>query len=82
MLMQIFKKIRDLKGWSKYKMAKSLRITQTQLNHYENQPVSTREMILIKLQEESGLSVDEFWQLLSREVKPADKNRIRKRLEN
>lgn len=82
MLVQIFKKIRDINGWSAYKMAKSLKITQTQLKHYEEQPVSTREMLLVKLQEISGMSVHQFWEMLEKEVKPADKARIKKAQES
>lgn len=78
MLMQLFKKIRDLNGWSKYKQAKKLRISQTQLQHYEKLPVSTREILLVELQETSGLTVQEFWDMLAREVKPALKARIKK----
>lgn len=73
MLMQLFKKIRDLHGWSKYRQAKKLRISQTSLQHYEDTPVSNREMLLVQLQEISGLSVQDFWEMLVKEVKPAMK---------
>lgn len=78
MLMDIFKKVRKSKGWKPYKMAKELRIGQTSLSHYEKQPVSMREMLLVRLQELSGLSVEEFWDLLKEEVAPAEKARIKR----
>lgn len=81
MLMQVYKKIREKLGWSSYQLAKHLRISQTQLKHYEKQPVSTREMMIVKLQKLSGLPVQEFWELLEKEVEPADRKRIKKQLE-
>lgn len=69
MLMQLFETIKKNKKWSNYRLAKELGIPQTSLNHYMNQPASTREKMLIKLQEVSGLSVDDFWVLLKKEVK-------------
>jgi len=81
MLVQVYKKIRKLKDWTPYQLAKSLKISQTQLKHYEDQPVSTREMLLVRLQRLSGLSVQDFWDLLEKEVDPADKERIKKRIE-
>lgn len=69
MLMQLFETIKKNKKWSNYRLAKELGIPQTSLNHYMNQPASTREKMLIKLQEVSGLSVDDFWTLLRKEVK-------------
>lgn len=69
MLMQLFETIKKNKKWSNYRLAKELGIPQTSLNHYMNQPASTREKMLVKLQEVSGLSVEDFWGLLKKEVK-------------
>ena len=71
--MDIFKKIKKLKGWNDYKMAQKLGIPQSSLKHYALKPVSTREKLLINLQEISGMSVDEFWNLLKHEVRQAKK---------
>ena len=69
MLMQLFKTIKKKKGWTSYKMSKELGISQTSLNHYEDQPPSNRERLLVKLQEISGMSITEFWELMAKEVK-------------
>lgn len=68
MQMQIIEKIRKAKKWSMYEMAKQLSISQTSLKHYVAHPPGNREKILINLQAISGLSVDDFWETLKREV--------------
>lgn len=68
MLMQLIKTIRKKKGWTAYRMSRELEISQTSLNHYEGQPPSNREKLLVKLQEVSGLSVADFWDMLKKEV--------------
>ena len=74
MLMQLFKTIKKKRGWTSYRMSRELGITQTSLNHYEEQPPSNRERLLIKLQKLSGLSVLEFWDLLTKEVTKCEKS--------
>jgi transcriptional regulator with XRE-family HTH domain len=66
--MQLFKTIRKNKKWTAYRMSKELGISQTSLNHYEAQPATNREKLLIKLQELSELPIDQFWALLKKEV--------------
>lgn len=68
MQMQLFEKIKRKLGWSSYKMSRELGISQTSLNHYVAHPPTNREKLLIKLQELSGLSVDEFWKMFKKEV--------------
>jgi len=68
MQMQIIEKIRNRKKWSMYEMAKQLGISQTSLKHYVAYPPGNREKILINLQEISGLSVEDFWEMLKKEV--------------
>lgn len=79
--MELYKKIKKLKGWKDYAMAKALGITQTQLKHYEKNPISTREVNLVKLQQLSGLSAAEFWDLLEREARAEDERRKRRKIE-
>lgn len=61
MLAELLENIRIKKNWSYYRLAKELGITQTQLKHYLKNDGSTREDILIKAQEISGLTLADFW---------------------
>lgn len=69
--MQIFKTIRDRLGWTRYKLAKSLGISQTQYDYLERKAANAQAKILIKLQDiaerELLITLDEFWALLKRE---------------
>lgn len=77
---ELYKKIKNSQGWTHYQMAKELGISQTQYKHYENNPISTREIILVRLFEASGLSLDEFWESLSKEAKAAYKKKVKAKL--
>ena len=74
----IYKRVRKSKAWNEYQMSKSLRINQTQLRHYEGNPISTREILLVKLHELSGMSLQEFWEMLKEEALNEDKKRRKK----
>lgn len=76
-IMEIYKSIRKSKGWTPYKMAKALRISQTQLSHYEKMPISQREMLLVRMQELSGLTLSEFWEVLKEEARVAEKKKLK-----
>lgn len=76
-LVDIYKKIKKSKGWTTYKMAKQLGISQTQLMHYESQPISTREIILTKLFSLSEMELKDFWGCLEKEAKDARKKKIK-----
>jgi transcriptional regulator with XRE-family HTH domain len=79
--MQILKSIKKSKGWTDYKMADALGLTSTQLKHYEKLPISTRELMLIRLQELSGLSVEEFWAKLKSEAEIERSVRLKKKID-
>lgn len=70
MFVQVFEKIRERKGWTKYKLAKELGISSTQLNYYENRAKSVNTRVLIRLRSVSGLSWGAFGELLEAEVRP------------
>lgn len=72
MLMQLLKTIKKKKGWSDYRMSQELGISQTSLKHYEEQPISNREKILVRSQRLSGLSLETFWNMLTKEVDEAE----------
>lgn len=76
---EIFEKIAKLKGWNSYRLAKALGIPQSSLRHYSRKPISTREKMLVELQKISGLSIEEFWALLERDVKSAQQNGVNKK---
>lgn len=77
--MELYKIIREkFCGNVPNRLAKALRITLTTLKHYEQMPVSTREILLVKLQKLSGLSVAEFWALLEKEATKEDRARRKK----
>jgi transcriptional regulator with XRE-family HTH domain len=78
---EIIKSIKKSLGWTSYKMAAELGITPTQLAHYEKLPISTRELMLVRLQELSGLSVSEFWSRLKVEAETERKKRIKRRID-
>jgi transcriptional regulator with XRE-family HTH domain len=69
MLVHLVKEIRVSKGWSGYKMAKALGVSQTQLNYMERQAKSIRTDILIRLWEVSGLDGSEFLERVKAELK-------------
>lgn len=71
--MELFKIIREKKGWNQYEMSKALRIGQTTLKHYEDKPISSREILLVKLYKLSGLSLERFWDLLCKEASKHDR---------
>jgi DNA-binding XRE family transcriptional regulator len=66
---QTFRIIREMLGWTRYKMAKELGISQTQYDYLEREAKSTQTKLLIKLKKVSGLSGNEFWKIFEREVK-------------
>jgi transcriptional regulator with XRE-family HTH domain len=70
MAMQIFKIIRQKLGWTRYKMAKELGISQTQYDYLEQKAVNAAIKTLLKLQEVSErellMPLQEFWGLLKR----------------
>lgn len=76
---EIFEKITKLKGWNSYRLAKALGIPQSSLRHYARKPVSTREKLLVELQKISGLSIEDFWALLERDVKSVQQNEVKKK---
>ena len=69
MLVELVKDIRISKGWTAYKMAKTLGVSQTQLNYMERKAKSIRTDILIKLWEVSGLSGDNFLAKVRKELR-------------
>lgn len=79
---ELYKKIKKSNGWTSYKMAKELGISQTQLQHYEKQPISTRELILVRLFEVSDIPLPDFWEALSKEAKDARKRRLKAKLDD
>lgn len=80
-IVDLYQKIMKSKGYSGYEMARKLGITQTQFKHYLKKPISTREVLLVRLQEMSGLSEADFWGLLKREAKTEDDKRTRRAIE-
>lgn len=80
--MELYKKVRKSKGWKRYKMAKELRITQTQLKHYEDQPISTRELLLVRLQKVSGASDAEMWSAIKAEAEKYEDFLVVEEIEN
>ena len=75
MTMELIKIVRDLKNWSRNKLAKQLRMEHTTLSHYEDTPVTNREILLVKLKKLSNLPVEEFWEIFEREVIKEDRKR-------
>ena len=80
MWVKLLSKIKKKRDWSGYKMADEIGISQTQLKHYEAKGPSTRELILVRLQEISGLSVEEFWDALKEEVAELEKELLKKKM--
>lgn len=75
-LVDLYEKIRKSKGYTHYELAKALGISQTQLSHYTEKPISTRELLIVALQELSGLSVSDFWDILKKEAKAETSRRL------
>ena len=61
---ETFRIIREKLGWNKYTMDKNLGISQKKLNYCEKKAATVNHKLLIKLQELSGMSVQEFWNLV------------------
>jgi transcriptional regulator with XRE-family HTH domain len=80
-LMQIYERIKKSKGWTDYQLAQALGISQTQLKHYTQKSISTRELMLVKLFELSGLSLDEFWSLLHKEAEVERQKRVKAKID-
>lgn len=74
---ELYRSIKEKKFDNGNQLAKALRISLTQLKHYETLPISTREILLVKLQRLSGMSVTEFWKLLEAEATKEDRARRR-----
>lgn len=72
---ELYKNIREKRFDNRNQLAKALRITLTQLKHYETLPISTREILLVKLQKISGMSVTDFWKMLEIEATKVDRAR-------
>lgn len=66
--MELFRKIRELLGVTKYRMAKSLGVSPTHYEHFESAGKRVTLLQLVKLKELSGLPVTKFWELLEEEV--------------
>lgn len=77
MLMQLFETIRKRKGFTKYRLAKSLEISPTQLNAYIKAKVPKILEVLIKLEEIGGLSPGESLEIVKREIKPVKKKKTK-----
>lgn len=60
---ETFKKVREKLGWTHYKMAKALDISQTQYKYLEENAKSCQTKVLLKLFEVSKMSDAEFWKL-------------------
>lgn len=67
MAVQAFKIIRESLGWTRYKMAKELGVSESHLRHIEENGEDTRGKNLIKLQKVSGLSPTKFWQIYTQQ---------------
>lgn len=65
--MQIFRKIREKLGWTRYKMASELRVSPSHLAYIEDKAKDTKTEILIRLKIISGMSAEQFWKLLEKE---------------
>lgn len=63
-----FRKIRKKLGWTSYKMAKELGISQTQYNYCEREAKSVNTKTLFKLQRISGIPLEEFWKMVEKDV--------------
>lgn len=63
MSVETFKKVRERLGWTQYKMAKELDISQTQYKYLEEKAKSCQTKILLKLFEVSEMSDSDFWKL-------------------
>ena len=64
---QVFKIIREKLGWSRYKMAKRLRMSQSAYDHIEQRAQNVSARSLQRLQKiaerEAGIELSEFWEL-------------------
>lgn len=69
MLVELVKDIRESKGWTRYRMAKELGVSQTQLNYMETKAKSIRTDIIVRLWEVSGWSGNEFMRRVKKELK-------------
>ena len=69
MLMQMFETIREKLGWSKYKLAKELGVTPSHYSYLSTKAKTAQTEILVRLQEISGLSGDEFWKIVRKEFR-------------
>lgn len=69
--MESFRLIRDKLGWTRYKMAKYLGITDSRYKYLEAQAAITQLSVLKKLRElayKTGMSADEFWEILDADI--------------
>ena len=61
---RIFKIIREALGWTRYKMAKELGISQVRYQKLECKTVAYNKFLLKRLFEISGLDADTFMRIL------------------
>ena len=69
MNMQIFETVREKLGWSKYKLAKELKITPSHYSYLSTKAKTVQTEILVRLQEISGISGSDFWKLIQKEFR-------------
>lgn len=68
-----FRRVRKKLGWTAYKMAKALEISQTQYNYCEQKAQSVNTKTLVKLQKISGIPINEFWEMVKKDVAEVEK---------
>lgn len=73
MPVQAFGFVRKKLGWTRYKMAKELGISQTQYDYLESKAKSTQTHVLVRLQEiaekEAKIGLGEFWKSVKEQRK-------------
>lgn len=66
--LQVFRIIREKLGWSQYKLAQEIGVSQSHLRYLEEKAKNTQTKTLIRLQKVSGLSPAKFWEILEKEA--------------